>query len=220
MSSTNKRKGARKMKIAVGGMIAAGKTNLSKRLSEELEIPVMTEYDENNTVYNTLLQWLYEGVPNIEMLLQIFFLQEAWSRQKEYGHNFIVDRDLIEHWLFAQENLKNKPEIMSMYNGLFHAYMTSITKPDLYIILDVDWKRFKERVFNRQRSQEVDNFESNATYFSNLLQNYVQRLRAQCVIFDIPYVVIDTNDKTEDEVFDAVFKKINAVITKRKKQEK
>lgn len=200
------------MKIAVGGMIAAGKTNLSQRLSEELNLPVMTEYDGDDMVFNTLLKWLYDGVDNIEMLLQIYFLQNSWIRQKEYKNDFIVDRDIIEHWLFAQENLKGKPEIMNMYNGLFYTYMNSITKPDLYIILDVDWKHFKERVFNRQRSQEVETFEQNSAYFAGLLQNYVQRMRAQCVIFDVPYVVIDTNDKTEDEVFQDVLKKIKPVL--------
>lgn len=203
------------MKIAVGGMIAAGKTNLSTRLSKELNMPVMTEFEGDDMVFNTLLKWLYDGVENIEMLLQIYFLQNSWVRQKEYNNDFIVDRDIIEHWLFAQENLKGKPEIMNMYNGLFYTYMNSLTKPDLYIILDVDWKHFKERVFNRQRSQEVDTFEQNSTYFAGLLKNYVQRMRAQCVIFDVPYVVIDTNDKTEDEVFDSVMKKIKPILRTR-----
>jgi deoxyadenosine/deoxycytidine kinase len=208
------------MKIAVGGMIASGKTNLVNRLGEALAMPVMSEYREDDDVFATLLRWLYEGKPNTEMLLQVYFLHDAWLRQQEFGNHFLVDRDIIEHWLFAQENLKSTPDIMNMYNGLFHAYMNQIAKSDLYIILDVDWKRFKERIFNRQRSQEVDNFESNAVYFSNLLQNYVQRLRAQCVIFNIPYVVIDTNDKTEEEVFEAVLKKINAIVTKKNKEEK
>jgi deoxyadenosine/deoxycytidine kinase len=97
--------------------------------------------------------------------------------------------------------------------------MNSITKPDLYIILDVDWKHFKERMFNRQRSQEIKNFEKNSSYFSSLLHNYVQRMRAQCVIFDIPYVVINTNDLTEEEVLDLVIKKIKPIIKKKKKEE-
>jgi deoxyadenosine/deoxycytidine kinase len=207
------------MKIAVGGMIAAGKSNLAQRLSTELDMPVMTEYEEKDKVLNTLLKWLYEGVPNVEMLLQVYFLQNSWLRQKEYDNNFIVDRDIIEHWLFAQENLKANPEIMNMYNSLFYNYMNSITKPDLYIILDVDWKHFKERMFNRQRSQEIKNFEKNSAYFSSLLHNYVQRMRAQCVIFDIPYVVINTNDLTEEEVLDLVIKKIKPIIKKKKKEE-
>jgi deoxyadenosine/deoxycytidine kinase len=206
------------MKIAVGGMIAAGKSNLVQRLGEVLQMPVMKEYRDGDEVFSTLLQWLYEGKPNTEMLLQTYFLHDAWLRQREYGNHFIVDRDIIEHWLFAQENLTTYPEIMNMYNGVFHAYMNQIHKPELYIILDVDWKHFKERIFNRQRSQEVDNFEKNSTYFASLLNNYVQRMRAQCVIFNIPYIVVNTNDLTEDEVFDLVMKKIKPIIKKNHKE--
>lgn len=207
------------MKIAVGGMIAAGKSNLSSALGEALGIPVMSEYEEQDKIFETLLAWLYEGKPNIEMMLQIYFLENSWLRQQAHENHFIVDRDIIEHWLFAQENLKHKPKIMNMYNGLFYSYMNEIKKPDLYIILDLDWKRFKERVFNRQRSQEVKNFEANSVYFSNLLQNYVQRLRAQCVIFGIPYIVINTNDLTEEEVFTLAMKKINPIVKRQKKIE-
>ena len=206
------------MKIAVGGMIAAGKSNLVHRLGEALDMPIMTEYREDDDVFSTLLQWLYDGKPNTEMLLQIYFLHDAWLRQHEYGTHFILDRDIIEHWLFAQENLKPYPEIMTMYNGIFHNYMGQINKPDLYIILEVDWKHFKERIFNRQRSQEVDNFENNTAYFSSLLNNYVQRMRAQCVIFDIPYVVINTNDLTEEEVFETVMKKLKPILKKQNKE--
>lgn len=206
------------MKIAVGGMIAAGKSNLVQSLGEVLNMPVMSEFEAEDGIFDTLLKWLYEGKPNVEMLLQVYFLHNSWMRQRQYKDHFIVDRDLIEHWLFAQENLKLHPEIMNMYNGVFHAYMNQIGKPDIYVILDVDWKHFKERIFNRQRSQEVDTFEQNATYFSSLLNNYVQRLRAQCVIFDIPYVVVNTNDLTEEEVFQTVMKKLRPVIKKQNKE--
>lgn len=206
------------MKIAVGGMIAAGKSNLVQSLGEALGMPVMSEFEAEDGIFDTLLKWLYEGKPNVEMLLQVYFLHNAWMRQRQYKDHFIVDRDLIEHWLFAQENLKLHPEIMNMYNGVFHSYMNQIGKPDIYIILDVDWKHFKERIFNRQRSQEVDTFEQNATYFASLLNNYVQRLRAQCVIFDIPYVVVNTNDLTEEEVFETAMKKLRPIIKKQNKE--
>jgi deoxyadenosine/deoxycytidine kinase len=207
------------MKIAVGGMIAAGKSNLSNRLGQALDMPVMTEYEEKDKIFDNLLKWRYENKPNADMLLQTYILQNSWYRQHSYDKDFVIDRDMIEHWLFAQENFKEQSDTMNIYNNLFYTYMNRITKPDLYIILDVDWKHFKERVFNRQRSQEVKNFEKNSAYFSSLLNNYVQRMRAQCVIFDIPYVVINTNDLTEDEVFELVMKKISPIIKRKKKEE-
>lgn len=202
------------MKISVGGMIASGKSTLVTRLGKALNLPVMEEFEKDDEVFNTLLKWLYEQKSNVEMLLQIYFIHNHWLNQQKYNGDFIVDRDLVEHWLFAQHNLKSMPTIMNMYNGVFHAYMNQIKKPDLYIILDVDWEHFRDRVMNRGRQQEIENFDKNKDYFYNLLQDYTVKVKAQCSVYEIPYKVIDTNGMTEDEVFEASLKAIQSVEKK------
>lgn len=192
------------MKIAVGGMIASGKSTLVKRLGKSLKLPVMDEFDADDKVFNTLLDWLYTKEANVEMLLQVYFLHDHYLKQKEYGDSFVVDRDIIEHWLFAQNNLKEMPTIMNMYNGVFMAYMNDIKKPDLYVILDVDWDTFKDRIMKRGRKSEVDNFSENETYFKDLLRTYTSKLISQCRIYDIPYIIIDTSSIDEDKVFETV----------------
>ena len=188
------------MKIAVGGMIASGKSTLVKKLSDYWEMPLLQEFDPNDKVFDTLLTWLYEGRENVEMLLQIYFLHKSYMAQLKVGHNTIVDRHIIEHWLFAQTNLQKYPEILNMYNGLYHQYMNSIDHPDFYLILDVDWETFKERVMKRGREQEVENFAKNEKYFKKLHTDYVDKLAAQCIIYDIPFYVLNTNKLDEDEV--------------------
>lgn len=199
------------MKISVGGMIASGKSSLVNRLGKSLDLPVMEEFEKDDVVFNTLLGWLYEQKENVEMLLQIYFIHNHWLNQQKYHGNFIVDRDLVEHWLFAQHNLKHMPTIMNMYNGVFHAYMNQIEKPDLYIILSVDWEHFKQRVMARGREQEILNFDKNEAYFRSLLSDYVTKIQAQCAVYDIPYVVIETSMMTEDEVFEASLKAIKQI---------
>ena len=61
------------MKIAVGGMIASGKSTLVEALAEELKMPAMYEFADDDVVFNTILKWLYEGVDNVQMLLQFYF---------------------------------------------------------------------------------------------------------------------------------------------------
>jgi deoxyadenosine/deoxycytidine kinase len=200
------------MKISVGGMIASGKSTLVKRLGEALNLPVMEEFEKDDEVFNTLLKWLYEQKDNVEMLLQIYFIHNHWLNQQKYENNFIVDRDLVEHWLFAQHNLKNMPTIMNMYNGVFHSYMNQIKKPNLYIILDVDWENFESRVMLRGREQEIENFAKNKNYFQSLLKDYTTKIVAQCSVYEIPYVVLDTNEKTEDEVFTMALREIKKII--------
>ena len=200
------------MKISVGGMIASGKSTLVQRLGKELDLPVMEEFEKDDEVFNTLLKWLYEQRSNVEMLLQIYFIHNHWLNQQKYDNSFIVDRDLVEHWLFAQHNLKSMPTIMNMYNGVFHAYMNQIKKPDLYLILDVDWENFKDRVMTRGRGQEIENFDKNKDYFYNLMKDYTTKIAAQCAVYEIPYVIINTNCLTEDEVFKKSIEAIKKVM--------
>lgn len=184
------------MRVAVGGMIASGKSTLVKALSEELNIPSMDEFAENDPVFNTLLEWLYKGVEDVEMLLQIYFLHKHWKTQKDHDDEIIIDRHMIEHWLFAQNNIKDKT-IKNFYNGVFNAYMNDVKPIDLYIILAVDWNTFVERLHKRGRKQEIENFDANEEYFRKLNANYVKMLKAQCLIHNINHVVLhaDADDK-------------------------
>jgi len=204
------------MKIAIGGMIASGKSTLVKNLSKELDYDTMDEFRQGDEVFNTLLDWLYKGYEDIEMLLQVYFLHKHYKTQLEKGNNVIVDRHIIEHWLFAQENLKHKPTILNFYNGLFHQYMNQVKHPDLYFILDMNWKEFENRIKKRGRKQEIENYEQNKEYFKNLLNNYTDKLAAQCEIYDIPYILVNVNDNDEQETLNDVLEKIyiNNIIEK------
>lgn len=189
-------------KIAIGGMIGSGKSTLVKGLSKALNWQHMEEYQEKDPVFNTLLKWLYEGVDDVEMLLQVYFLHTHWKNQKNYTGDVVIDRDVIEHWLFAQKNLKSKTEVLNMYNGLFHAYMNSHKLPDLYVILEMGWATFKDRIRKRGRPQEIENFDKNASYFIDLMNDYEDKLIAQCILYDIPYVVIGVDGKSKKEVLE------------------
>ncbi len=191
-------------RIAIGGMIASGKSTLAAKISQEFNLPMIEEYEKDDEVFHTILKWLYEGKPNVEMLLQIYFLHNQWLKHKEMNDTYVVDRDVIEHWIFAQVNLRKHPEVLNMYNGLFHAYMNSIKLPELYVILDVDFEKFRQRIMTRGRQQEIDNFPQNEKYFKDLLTNYVDMLKAQCIIFNVPYIIVNTNNKDTDQIFSEV----------------
>lgn len=202
------------MRIAIGGMIAAGKSSISKRVAKKFNLKLIDEFEGDDEVFNTILKWLYEGKENVEMLLQIYFIHNQYLKHVEYENNYVVDRDVIEHWIFAQKNLQNQPRVLNMYNGLFHAYMNDIVLPDHYFILDIDWENFKKRIYKRNRSVEIENFENNKKYFKDLLENYKDMLVSQCIIYNIPYTVIDTNSKNENEVFEIVSNNLPSQIEK------
>ena len=192
------------MKICIGGMIASGKTTLLRELSNLMPAyENIGEFRKGDEVFNSLLKWVYEGKEEAGLLLQIYFINKHWQSQKEHANdeNILIDRHLFEHWLFAKERLKNPVEL-NMYNNIFHTYMNDIPEIDLYLILDVNWETFKERMIGRGRPAEVENFARNEDYFHRLLDGYTEKIAAQCVIYDIPYKIIYTSDKTEMEVLE------------------
>jgi deoxyadenosine/deoxycytidine kinase len=205
------------MRIAIGGMIASGKSTLSQQISKAYNLALIEEFAGDNEVFTTLLDWLYSGKPNVEMLLQIYFLHNQWLKHKELADNYVVDRDIVEHWIFAQTNLRKHPEVLNMYNGLFHAYMNSIKLPDLYVILEVGFDDFKARVMTRGRPEEIENFDSNVEYFKGLLKNYTDMMKAQCTIYNIPFITVDTNKKSTEEVTSETQAKIDRFYATAKK---
>lgn len=197
------------MKIAIGGMIGVGKSTLTKKLGEHYKLPIMEEFESTDDTFHTLLKWLYEGRPHVEMLLQTYFLHTHWYRQQELDNHCIIDRDIIEHWLFAQKNLMKMPKVWNMYNALFHQYMNDWKKPDLYVILNLSWEEFTKRIFARGRTSEIDNYHANEAYFKMLIGDYVELMKAQCVIFNVPYVIINTDGLDESQVFKLSVEAIN-----------
>jgi deoxyadenosine/deoxycytidine kinase len=75
----------------------------------------------------------------------------------------------------------------------------------------MDWETFKERMMKRGREQEIENFGRNENYFKYLMDGYVRKLKAQCEIYNIPSIVIDTSGMDEEDVFDAAAQIIDII---------
>lgn len=192
-------------------MIASGKSTLVKSLGTVYDLPIMEEFRKDDKVFDTLLGWLYEGVEDVEMLLQVYFLHKHYNEQLKHEGDVVVDRHIIEHWLFAQENLKEKPEVLNFYNGLFHQYMNKVIHPDIYVILSLSWETFVERIKGRGRPQEIENFDNNIEYFKGLHRDYEKKLKAQCEIYGIPYITINVDGKEKEETLMITKNKINEI---------
>jgi deoxyadenosine/deoxycytidine kinase len=69
----------------------------------------------------------------------------------------------------------------------------------------------------RGRAEEIENFDSNVDYFKGLLKNYTDMMKAQCTIYNIPFVTVDTNKKTSEEVTLETQNKIDKFYASRNK---
>lgn len=184
--------------IAVGGMIAAGKTTLVEALSKELSCDILYELDDNDEIQNALLKGLYEKQDIAPSVFQLYFFLRRFENYKKASKKnelVIVDRTVFEDRLFAHQNMSADPITFTFYDNMWrdkiNELVYSIGLPKLYIIIDIDWKTFIERLFKRDRKVEVDNFKQNEDYFKNLNNMYVDFLSQTCQTFGIDYIILD-----------------------------
>lgn len=211
------------MVIGISGMIAAGKSSLSERLHKHYKTSMMLhEFEENDEVFNTFLKWLYENKPNLTIGFQSYIVENHSSKFAEMIKTFkqlnlnlindhiFLDRFSIEHYIFAKLILsKKESKYLKAYDALFAKLITKSELPNFSIFLDISFDTFKKRVFQRGRDSEISNFDSNYSYFKNLHENYFKIFKEIAKRFKLKYYIIDTNNKTEDEVFSEAIKIID-----------
>ncbi|EFF41817.1 deoxynucleoside kinase [Mycoplasmopsis alligatoris] len=203
------------MLIGISGMISSGKSVLTKRLNSHYTSSMMLkEFEENDEVFNTFLKWLYEKQPNLTIGFQSYVVENHTSKLNELMNEFnnlnldkktnhiFLDRFSIEHYIFAHVNLQVKGQkYLNGYDALFSKLITKNETPDLAIYLDMSFETFQKRLFSRGRNVEVDNFKQNYDYFLNLYTVYKDLFIKQASKYKLNYVIIDTDNLTEAEVF-------------------
>ncbi|AMD81088.1 deoxyguanosine kinase [Mycoplasmopsis canis UFG4] len=204
------------MLIGISGMISSGKSTLTKKLHNHYKTSLMLEeYEENNVVFNQFLEWLYEKQPNLTMGFQTYVvenhttkLNEIIKKFKELNKNFkedhiFLDRFSIEHYIFANVNLRPKGEsYLKGYDALFEHLITKEETPDLAIYLDMSYETFEKRLFERGRAVEIDNYQLNKSYFETLYNLYKELFEKQAKKYNLNYVIINTDNLNEEQVFE------------------
>lgn len=190
--------------IAIGGMIAAGKSTLVNALSEKYGFEPVYELSNNkDDLMYILLQKMYEREEKVaESVCQLQFILNRYERYKE-GNTAntnivkIFDRSIFEDRLFAFHNLLDQPSVFEYYERLWREKVNELVynvgTPKLYVILDIEWDLFVKRLYERSRDIEINNFEKNKLYFQLLNQSYSQYLKNICDAYRIPYLVVDAS---------------------------
>lgn len=193
--------------IAIGGMIGAGKSTLTRALGEALKADVIFELNENDDLQNILLKRLYEGDETAAIAFQVYFFCSRFENYRNGVQNSnisVFDRTIFEDRLFAHQNMTADPIMFGFYDDMWHEktkeLIYSVGVPKLYIILDLKWEEFKDRIFRRGRASEIDNFSSNESYFKSLHSVYVEYLEKTCQVYGINYMIIDSQLSTDQQV--------------------
>ncbi|WP_299012687.1 2-amino-4-hydroxy-6-hydroxymethyldihydropteridine diphosphokinase [uncultured Polaribacter sp.] len=175
--------------IAIEGNIGAGKTSLTKMMSQEFNAKtVLEQFSENS-----FLPKFYKDQARYAFPLEMSFLmdrQEQLSKdlaQYSLSENSIIsDYYILKSIIFAEITL-SKDEFL-LYKKMFNFIYKEITKPDLYVYLHQNTDKLIENIKKRGRAYEKN---ISAAYLQKIENGYHNFMKSQN---DLNYLIIDISD--------------------------
>ncbi len=145
------------MVLIIDGVVGAGKSTLSEKVSKKLDIPVF--YELTNHTTTNLLEEFYKDKKRWSFTLQIHFLNERFRMIKEIHKNGggILDRSIFGDRIFAQmlnEDGWMTDDEYETYSTLLDNMLEHAKKPDLLVYIDCDLDTAVERIGIRGREME------------------------------------------------------------------
>jgi deoxyadenosine/deoxycytidine kinase len=150
-------KDKRKLFIAIAGNIGAGKTSLTRLLSQALGWRAHYE----KIVDNPYLIPFYDDMPRWSFHLQIYFLTHRFKAQKEIANwpdSCLQDRTIYEDGAVFAKTLHERGCMSDRdyenYRLLFSTMTEHIYKPDLIIYLQAPLEKLIDSILKRGRDFE------------------------------------------------------------------
>lgn len=163
--------------IAIEGNIGAGKTSLSKMMSNDFNTKLVLERFADNP----FLPKFYEDKERFAFPLEMSFLADRYQQlsddlaQLDLFKNFIIsDYYIFKSLIFAQITLQK--DEYTLYRKLFDLMYKEITKPDLYVYLYQNTERLLDNIKKRGREYE-QNIEAN--YLEKIQKGYINFIKTQ-----------------------------------------
>lgn len=174
--------------IAIEGNIGAGKTSLSKMISDDFNAKIVLERFADNP----FLPKFYEDEERYAFPLEMSFLADRYQQlsddlaQFDLFKSFIVsDYYIFKSLIFAQVTLQK--DEYKLYRKMFDLMYKEITKPDLYVYLYQNTERLLQNIKKRGREYE-QNIE--ASYLQKIHDGYSNFIQTQQ---DLNILIIDVS---------------------------
>lgn len=192
--------------IAIEGNIGAGKTSLTKLISEDFNAKIVLERFADNP----FLPKFYEDNERYAFPLEMSFLADRYQQlsddlaQFDLFKNFIVsDYYIFKSLIFAQITLQNDEYFL--YRKMFDVMYKEISKPDLYIYLYQNTPRLIENIKKRGRDYEQN---IAPEYLDKIHKGYANFIKTEenlhSVIIDISDKDFVNNPKDYKEIIDLI----------------
>lgn len=182
--------------IAIEGMDGVGKTTIAKMLAEDysfkyIEKPLSYIFDTKILSGNINLREISKNIYNFndEILKAWFFgLGNLYTILKYEGEDLIIDRHFVSNYFWNGNERSNR---------VFQVMIDLIGKPDLTVILYASPKTRMKRIYARNKNdydltdqeKQVDGYDKMIAFVND---------------FQIPYVIVNTENKSMDEVYQEV----------------
>ena len=174
--------------IAVEGVIGAGKTSLTARLSQTLGARAIYEEFEKNP----FLEDFYEDPEHYAFQTQIFFLLSRFQQQQDLRQHDLFQQCIVSDYIFAKDrifatlNLNEKE--MKLYDTLARIMEKDIVKADLVIYLQSSTNHLMDLIRNRGRKIEKSISEEYIQALNELYNNFFFHYN------NTPLLVISTDE--------------------------
>lgn len=175
--------------IAIEGNIGAGKTTLSKMMSDEFNAKIVLERFADNP----FLPKFYEDKERYAFPLEMSFLADRYQQltddlaQFDLFKNLIVsDYYIFKSLIFAQVTLQEEEYLL--YRKMFDLMYKEITKPDLYVYLYQNTDRLLKNIQKRGRKYEQN---ISHDYLDKIHNGYSNFIKTQQ---DLNTLIIDVSE--------------------------
>ncbi len=180
-----------KKHVAIAGNIGAGKSSLTKVLSDYFKWKAFYERVDDNPYladfYNEMRRWSFN--------LQVFFLSSRFKHQRqieEAPHSVVQDRSIYEDAEIFARNLHEMSLMserdFSNYNDLFSIMTSYLRPPNLLVYLRASVPTLVEHI--QQRGREYEN-----TIRIEYLQRLNELYEAWIDRYDLgPKMIIDVDE--------------------------
>jgi deoxyadenosine/deoxycytidine kinase len=172
----------RKLYVAIAGNIGAGKTTLTRMLSEQLGWKAYYE----KVIDNPYLADFYGDMSRWSFHLQVYFLSHRFKSQKEitdWPDSCIQDRSIYEdveifaHTLHEKGFMNDRDH--ANYQQLFAIMVEYLRKPDLIIYLKASVERLFEHIKKRGRGYEQTIDVNYLRQLNEAYDGWIDRAKAQ-----------------------------------------
>lgn len=198
------------MKIAIEGMDGVGKTTIAKKLAEDLNFMYVDKplhylldgtEDETYMKLNNILRKMY-NLDDYVIKAWMIGLGNLYSCRHFKNENIILDRHLVSNyfWNGSEES-----------NIVFRTLIDLIGVPDMTILLYASTKTRQERLALRD-NKDRDLFDPEI-----LVEGY-EKMKNFLEEFNIPYIPINTENKTLEDVYRTVYQEVEKYMKKEKQE--